>query len=64
MTVAPGKGSDYFYLDAANRVQSGTWIFSLMQKEMLAIGNIFATQDDAEAAHTARTAAYRKALGV
>jgi hypothetical protein len=64
LTEAPKIGEKYFLTTHLGRVESATWRDDELDRALLAAFNCFATREDAEAAHTARTAAYRKALGV
>ena len=64
MTVAPDTGEEYFLTSDTGAVDSSKWREHSLDREWLAAFNCFATREEAEAAHTARTSAYKRALGV
>jgi hypothetical protein len=64
LTVAPEVCTQYWLTTNGGASTALTWAGDPEDVRWLASGFCFKTRKDAEAAHTARTAAYRKALGV
>jgi catechol 2,3-dioxygenase-like lactoylglutathione lyase family enzyme len=64
MIEPPELGGTYWYIDNDGLAELAYYDGAGYEKLRCEAFNMFATREDAEAAHTARTAAYREASGV